>query len=128
MCVCARARTHTCSRYLKALGSSHPQDEGQAAVEALTKCDECSWCHEIRYHDATMTQESPYNNVGGTMSHGWGAAAVAATLDTVVGLKQTAPAFASFEVRPRLGGITSVNVRDAAYRFHPLFAFALRVE
>ena len=39
--------------YMKAL-ATHPGDGGAAAVKALTKCDQDSWCNEIRARDATI--------------------------------------------------------------------------
>ena len=98
--------------YMKAL-AAHAADGGEAAVRALTKCDDDSWCGEIRLRDATMTQEKAYsgNGGGGTMSHGWGASTIAGTVETVVGLRQTAPAFARFVVKPQLGALESVSVK-----------------
>jgi hypothetical protein len=63
--------------YMKALAAYPAGDNGQAALKALTKCDRTSWCREIRDRDATMTRETP-SPEGGSMSHGWGAATVAA--------------------------------------------------
>jgi hypothetical protein len=96
--------------YMKAL-SAYPNvgDGGEASLAALTKCDEGSWCHQIRDYDATMTRESAYAG-GGTASHAWGAATIAASVNNLVGLRQTAPAYATFEVRPRLGGLQHVEV------------------
>lgn len=98
--------------YMKAL-AAHTGDGGEAALQALTKCDEDSWCGEIRLHDATMTQEEAFSGDGGggTMSHGWGASTISGTLETVVGLRQTAPAFARFMVKPQLGGLESFCVK-----------------
>jgi alpha-L-rhamnosidase len=99
--------------YMKAL-AAHVGDGGEAAVKALTKCDDDSWCGEIRLRDATMTEEQAYSGNGGgsgTMSHGWGASTISATVETLVGLKQTAPAFARFTVKPQLGGLDSLSVK-----------------
>ena len=95
--------------YMKAL-ATHPGDGGAAAVKALTKCDQDSWCNEIRARDATMTRETT-SPQGGTMSHGWGAATVGAAVENLVGLKQTAPGFARFTVKPQLGSLTSLTVK-----------------
>lgn len=97
--------------FMKALAAYPAGDGGEAALKALTKCDEDSWCHEIRGKDATMTRESAYDNSPGTMSHGWGASTVAATVETLVGLRQTAPAWSRAEVKPRLGGMEHVSVK-----------------
>ena len=97
--------------YMKALSAyRNVGDGGEASLRALTKCDQDSWCHQIRDFDATMTRESGYEADGGTSSHAWGAATIAATVNNVVGLRQTAPAYATFEVRPRLGGLQHVAV------------------
>ena len=95
--------------YMKAL-AAHSGDGGAAAVKALTKCDQSSWCDEIRSRDATMSRETTSLR-GGTMSHGWGAATVGATVETLVGLKQTAPAYARFTVKPQLGGVERLAVK-----------------
>lgn len=95
--------------FMKAL-AAHPGDSGEAALRALTKCDQYSWCNEIRARDASMTRETT-SLTGGTMSHGWGTATVGATVDNLVGLKQTAPGYARFSVKPQLGGLTSLTVK-----------------
>ena len=95
--------------FMKAL-AAHQGDGGEAALNALTKCDQYSWCNEIRSRDASMTRETTSLS-GGTMSHGWGAATVGATVDNLIGLAQTAPGFARFTVKPRLGGLKSLTVK-----------------
>ena len=107
--------------YLNALSSASAQpaaaaDGGRAALHALTKCDEDSWCHQVRDHDATMTRESPYDSVGATMSHLWGASAVKAVVESLAGLRQTAPAWATFEVKPRLGGLQRLSLKVPSAR------------
>ena len=58
-------------------------DDGSAIVAALTKCDNYSWCSELRDDNATMTRESWHD---GTYSHEWGTSAI-------VGVRRTAAAF-----------------------------------
>jgi alpha-L-rhamnosidase len=96
--------------YMKALAAHPGGDSGEAALKALTKCDQDSWCDEIRSRDATMTRETTSLR-GGTMSHGWGAATVGAIVDALVGLQQTAPGYKTFTVKPRLGGLASLSVK-----------------
>jgi hypothetical protein len=59
----------------------------------------------------TMTRESAFDNVGATMSHGWGASTIAATVENLVGLKSLAPAFKRFKVKPQLGDLGRVAVK-----------------
>ena len=107
-------------------------DTGEAALKALTKCDEyrfvicrfptCvfrefslmfarlldSWCHMMEAYDATMTREA---FTSGTMSHAWGTAPITGTVNGIMGLSQTAPAYKAFTVKPRLGGVKSASVK-----------------
>jgi len=94
--------------YFAAMATQPTADDGTAAVTALTKCDAASWCDEIQKYDATMTREG-YNS--GTMSHAWGTAAIPAVVHGVMGLRQTAPGFASFEIKPTLGKVASASLK-----------------
>lgn len=76
-------------------------DDGTANLNALTKCDASSWCHEMEAYNATMTRET-WN--GGTYSHPWGTGAVSGIAGGILGIQQTSPTFATFTVKPRLGG------------------------
>lgn len=75
-------------------------DDGTAIVNALTKCDEYSWCSGLRDDNLTMTRESWHD---GTYSHGWGTSAIIGVTMGVLGVHQTAPAFANFSIVPKLG-------------------------
>merc|ERR1711960_44316 len=77
-------------------------DDGGAMLRFLTKCDGDSWCAEFAAYNATMTGEA-FNNGVGTRSHPWGAAAVPAVVQGVVGVRRQAPGYAAFDVKPRLG-------------------------
>jgi hypothetical protein len=81
-------------------------DDGTAIVHALTKCDEYSWCSGLRDDNLTMTRESWHD---GTYSHGWGASAVVGVAMGVLGVHQTAPAFANFTVVPKLGPLARAS-------------------
>ena len=77
-------------------------------LEALAKCDAMSWCHEIQAFNATMTRETWGS---GTYSHPWGTGAITGVVGGILGVQQTAPAFATFSVKPRLGGMAFANGR-----------------
>ena len=94
--------------YFHALAAHPAGDTGQAALKALTKCDEYSWCHMMEAYDATMTREAFSS---GTMSHAWGTAPITGTVNGIMGLAQTAPAYKAFDVKPRLGGVARASVR-----------------
>ena len=95
--------------FLSAL-ARYTDDDGSAVIDALTKCDADSWCHEIRAFNATMTTES-LGTPHATMSHPWGTAAIGAIAHGVMGVQQTAPAWATFTVKPRLGDhLTTANM------------------
>ena len=81
-------------------------DDGTAIVTALTKCDDYSWCIGLRDDNLTMTRESWKS---GTYSHGWGSSAIVGVVWGVLGVHQTAPAFATFLVKPKLGPLTSAQ-------------------
>ena len=78
-------------------------DDGSALLTALTKCDEDSWCAGLRDDNLTMTRESWHD---GTYSHEWGASPIAGVAWGLLGVQQTAPGWATFTVRPKLGGLT----------------------
>ena len=94
--------------YFHALAMYPAGDTGQAALKALTKCDEYSWCHMMEAYDATMTREA---FTSGTMSHAWGTAPITGTVNGIMGLSQTAPAYKEFTVKPRLGEVKSASVK-----------------
>ena len=79
--------------------------DGSAMLTALTKCDLDSWCSGIRDDNLTMTRESWHD---GTYSHQWGTSAVAGAVWGILGVHQTAPAFATVTVNPKLGACACV--------------------
>lgn len=104
--------------YLNAIGGSYytlpnalyttpASDDGSEVLKALAKCDHFSWCSEIRDDNATMTRESWHD---GTYSHPWGTGAVMGVVSALMGIHQTAPGFATFSVKPKLGGLTSAKI------------------
>ena len=62
----------------------------------------------IEAYDSTMTREGFSS---GTMSHAWGTAPITGVVNGIMGLTQTAPAFATFDVKPKLGGVASASVK-----------------
>jgi alpha-L-rhamnosidase len=78
-------------------------DDGMAILTALTKCDRYSWCAGLRDDNLTMTRESWHE---GTYSHQWGTSPIVGVTAGVMGIRQTAPAWRSFTVRPKLGTLT----------------------
>jgi len=82
-------------------------DDGTAIVTALTKCDTYSWCSGLRDDNLTMTRESWHD---GTYSHGWGTSAIVGVAWGLMGVQQTAPGWATFTVKPKLGGLTSAAI------------------
>ena len=100
--------------YLGAL-SKYPSigDNGTAILHALTKCDATSWCAEWEQYNATLTMEAfPVDVVGGSsFSHLWGASAIGGVVHGLLGLTATAPGFAAFIVKPRLGSLAHATLR-----------------
>lgn len=84
-----------------------PPDDGSQLLLALTKCDRTSWCSGLREDGLTMTRESWHD---GTYSHPWGASPVAGIVWGVMGIRQTAPAFKSFTVMPKLGRLAHASL------------------
>ena len=82
-------------------------DDGTAVLTALTKCDRYSWCSGLRDDNLTMTRESWHE---GTYSHQWGTSPVVGVTIGVMGIKQTAPAWRSFTVKPKLGTLTHAAI------------------
>lgn len=99
--------------YQMALSSSYfapgydTPDDGTAMLTALTKCDTDSWCSGLRDDNLTTTRESWH---AGTYSHGWGSSAIVGVTWGIMGLQQTAPTFASFTVKPKLGSLSHANI------------------
>jgi hypothetical protein len=91
----------------------YAQDDGRAIYTALTKCDADSWCSGLKEDNLTMTRESWHD---GTYSHQWGASAVAGVVWGLMGVHQTAPGFATFTVRPKLGGLDSATIKIPSLR------------
>lgn len=60
-----------------------------------------------------MTRESWHD---GTYSHEWGASPLAGVAWGLLGVQQTAPGWANFTVRPRLGGLTHASLRVPTIR------------
>jgi len=54
-----------------------------------------------------MTRESWHD---GTYSHGWGSSAIIGVTQGIMGVHQLSPGFASFSVKPKLGGLTSASI------------------
>jgi hypothetical protein len=107
--------------YLGAIGGSYygaqyydPQDNGEAVLTALTKCDQYSWCSEFR-DNVTMTRESWHD---GTFSHPWGTGAIAGTVWGVAGVHQTSPGFETFTVMPQIHNLSSIDVKVPTLRGH----------
>ena len=94
--------------FLSAL-AMHSGDDGTAMVTALTKCDAYSWCNEIQTYNATMTMEA-LGHLSATMSHGWGVAPIVGVVNGVMGIAQTAPAWSTFTVKPRLAKLQFANI------------------
>jgi hypothetical protein len=88
-----------------ALALPYDLSNGDAILTALTKCDNSSWCSEWTKWNATMTMEAfPVGvGAGNSLSHPWGTAATIGIVQGLAGIQQTAPGYASFTVRPRLG-------------------------
>ena len=87
-------------------------DDGTAIVTALTKCDTYSWCSGLLHDNLTMTRESWHD---GTYSHGWGSSAIVGVSLGVIGLHQTAPAFAAFTH----GALACLDAAAARYPLGP---------
>ena len=83
-------------------------DDGTALLTMLTKCDDDSWCAMWEKFNATMTRETFFGwfegSQGETLSHPWGTAAIPAIVQGVVGVTPTSPEYATFKIKPRLGG------------------------
>ena len=94
--------------FINALGR-HATDDGAAMLTALTKCDAFSWCAEMQVYNATMVTES-LGTPHATMSHPWGTAPISGVVHGVMGVKQTAPTWSTFTVRPRLATLQWANV------------------
>jgi hypothetical protein len=86
-------------------------DDGTALLTMLTKCDEDSWCAMWEKYNATMTREAFYGyfegSQGETLSHPWGTAAIPATVQGIVGVTPTSAEYATWKIKPRLGGGTA---------------------
>eukprot|EP00039_Didymoeca_costata_P011354 m.159020 g.159020 ORF g.159020 m.159020 type:complete len:742 (+) comp15145_c0_seq4:511-2736(+) len=94
--------------FLNAL-ARYTQDDGSAMLTALTKCDQFSYCNEMRLYNATMTTESlgvPHQ----TMSHPWGTAPIPAIIHGIMGITQTAPAWSKFTIKPAIASLSFANV------------------
>jgi hypothetical protein len=82
-------------------------DDGTAMVTALAKCNQSSWCSGLLEDNLTMTRESWH---AGTYSHGWGSSAIVGVSLGVMGVHQTAPGWAAFTVKPKLGPLTHASI------------------
>ena len=82
-------------------------DDGTAVYTALTKCDDDSWCSGIAEDNLTMTRESWH---AGTYSHQWGTSAIVGVVQGLMGVHQTAPGYAEFTVKPKLGGLAHGSI------------------
>ena len=78
-------------------------DDGSALFDNLVKCDHYSWCSGLRDDNLTMTRESWHD---GTYSHEWGASALVGVAWGLMGVHVTSPGWATFTVKPKLGGLT----------------------
>jgi alpha-L-rhamnosidase len=99
--------------FVEALASLPAGDDGSAMLTALTKCDNTSWCAEWEQWNATMTMEAfPEAVVSLTsFSHPWGTSAINGIVHGLIGIEQTSPGYASFTVRPRLGGLKHASIK-----------------
>lgn len=88
-------------------------DDGSAIVTALTKCDEDSWCSGLLEDNLTTTRESWH---AGTYSHEWGTSAIVGTTMGIMGVHQTAPGFATFTIKPKLGSLTHAAITVPSLR------------
>ena len=92
-------------------------DDGSTMLHALTKCDRASWCGEMTHGldgtNATMTRETW---TGGTYSHAWGVGAITGVAGGLMGIEQTAPAFGTFTVKPRIGSLDKAAIRVPTLR------------
>jgi len=95
--------------YLSALAAYPDGDDGAAILAALTKGDATGWVAEMRDFNATMTRES-WVDPTATYSHAWGTSPIGAVVNGVMGVTQTAPAWAAFTVKPRLGGVAAASL------------------
>jgi hypothetical protein len=87
-------------------------DHGALALEMLTSCDDSSWCSMIKQGatatmEAWTTEEKP--NL--SWSHPWASAPTTAIASGVMGVVATAPAFATFDVKPQPGSLTRAALR-----------------
>ncbi len=53
---------------------------------------------------------------GGTYSHAWGTGAITGVAGGLMGIEQTAPAFANFTVKPRIGSLDRAVIRVPTLR------------
>ena len=102
--------------YQLAIGSGYYQGpghqyetpgDGTEMLTALTKCDTFSWCSGLAEDNLTMTRESWHD---GTYSHEWGTSAIVGTTVGIMGVHQTAPGFATFTVKPKLGSLAHATI------------------
>jgi len=92
-----------------------PDDDGSAIFKALTKCDKDSWCSGMRDDALTMTRESWHD---GTYSHEWGASPIVGVVWGLMGVQQTSAGWATFTVKPKLGGLTHASLLVPTIRGH----------
>jgi alpha-L-rhamnosidase len=88
-------------------------DDGTAVITALTKCDRYSWCSGLRDDNLTMTRESWHE---GTYSHEWGTSPIVGVVWGVLGVHQTAPGWANFTVKPKIGSLKHVTATVPSIR------------
>ena len=81
--------------------------DGSAVLKALTKCDRYSWCSGLRDDNLTMTRESWHQ---GTYSHQWGSSPIVGVVWGIMGVHVTAPGWATFTVKPKLGSLEHASV------------------
>jgi len=67
----------------------------------------------MKTYNATMTRETW---TGGTYSHGWGVGAITGVAGGIMGIVQTAPAFGTFTVKPRIGSLRSASIKVPSLR------------
>lgn len=97
--------------YLSALASVGPGegDDGSALLTALTKNDNFSWYGEMERMNATMTRES-WTDPTATYSHPWSTSPILGVVNGLMGVVQTGPAWETFTVAPRLGGLANASL------------------
>ena len=99
--------------FFSALAQNPGGDDGNLVLETLTKCDPTSWCAEWELWNATMTMEGfpVAASNGNSLSHLWGTSAISGIVNNLLGITPTAPGFATFTVKPKLGSLQHATIK-----------------